>query len=131
MAPEVIIKQQFTIDATGDIEFAVPEILVLGNRDGLRQLGHWLLGLAEREPQAAHAYWDPDDHQHLTTKHPPFNLLLSDELEFRFGILTESNRGDVLDKYGISESTKQAGHLCDRYQGASRCCGQGSQPRLQ
>jgi hypothetical protein len=43
MEPEVIVKQQFLIDATGKVAYAVPEILLLGNREGLRHLGEWLL----------------------------------------------------------------------------------------
>ena len=46
MKPEVIVKQQFLIDATGDVAYAVPEILLLGNHEGLRQLGECLLKLA-------------------------------------------------------------------------------------
>jgi hypothetical protein len=115
MKPEVIVKQQYLIDATGDMDYAVPEILLLGNREGLRELGQWLLDLAEKEPNPEHSEWDPDDHQHAPTRFAPFNPALSDELEFRVGILSEANRDRVLHKYGISESTRQSGDLAARY----------------
>lgn len=92
MKSEFIVKQQFLIDATGDREYAVPEILLLGNREGLRQLGEWFLQLAGRDPDPAHGDWDPDDHQHVPTKFAPVNPALTDELEFREGILTDANR---------------------------------------
>ena len=112
---EVIFKQQYTIDATGDNEYAVPEILMLGNRAGLRRLGKWLLELAERIPKADALDWDPDDHQHLSTKHSILNTELSDEIEFRIGILTELNREQVLAKYGINRASRQSGDLVARY----------------
>ena len=112
---EVIVKQQYTIDATGDDEYAIPEVLVLGNRAGLRRLGKWLLDLADRAPSSDALDWDPDNHEHLSTKHPIFNASLSDEIEFRVGILTEWNRSQVLDKYGIIEANRQSGDLVARY----------------
>jgi hypothetical protein len=112
---EIIVKQQYTIDATGDHEYAVPEVLLLGNRTGLRRLGEWLLELADRIPKADALDWDPDDHQHLSTKHLIVNSHLSDEIEFRIGILTELNRDQVLDKYGIDETSRQSGDLVARF----------------
>jgi hypothetical protein len=90
-------------------------VLVLGNRAGLRRLGKWLLEFAERIPKTDSHNWDPDDHQHLSTKHPIVNSHLSDEIEFRIGIITETNRDQVLGKYGISETSRQSGDLVARY----------------
>ena len=115
MPAEVIVKQTYLIDATGEKKYPVPEVLLLGNREGLRNLGQWLVDYAERIPKADAMDWDPDDHQHLPTKYPPFNSALSDELEFRIGILTELNRDAVLDKYGINEASRQKGDLVARY----------------
>ena len=115
MKPEVIVRQAYQIDATGDVEYAVPVILLVGNREGLRELGERLLQIAEREPNPDDIDWDPDDHQHLPSKYPPFNPRLSDELEFRVGIITRANRKVVLEKYGISAATRQEGDLATRY----------------
>ena len=88
---------------------------MLGNREGLRELGKCLLKLALREPDPDHSDWDPDDHQHAPSKYAPFNPILSDELEFRLGILTNANRERVLDKYDIRESTRESGDMATRY----------------
>lgn len=118
MKPEVIVKQTFLIDATGEVEYAVPEVLILGNREGFLMLAKALRSIAESVPNPEHANCDPDDHRHFPTKSKwdePFNCELSDELEFRMGVLTEANREAVLRKYGITPASRAAGNLVDRY----------------
>src|SRR3954469_7401400 len=106
MKPELIVKQKFYVDSTGDVEYAVPLVLLLGNREGLRELGEWLLRVAERGPKTGGIDTDPDDHQHLSSESAPFNPALSDELEFRVGILSEATRDATLKRYDIHESTR-------------------------
>ncbi len=115
MKPEIIVKQQYLVNATGDVAYAVPEILLIGNREGFRQLGEWFLEVSLHEPDPKLIDCDPDDHQHMGTGYAPFNPALSDELEFRVGILTESNRDRVLSKHGITETARQIGELAIRY----------------
>lgn len=60
---------------------------------------------------------DPDNHQHLGTMiaMKPFNHLLSDQVEIRFGLITPANRGRVLDRYEITKKTAAHGSLRQRY----------------
>ncbi len=105
MTPEIIIKLGKTTLMTGDEPLEMPDVQILGNREGLRYLAQELLRAAERKPSPASlANGDPDDHSHLATRNPPFNSRLCDAMEFRIGILTAENRDQVFKKYGIRES---------------------------
>ncbi|MDA0833171.1 MAG: hypothetical protein O2955_04145 [Planctomycetota bacterium] len=115
MSAEVIIKQSFLINCTEDVPYAVPEILLLGNREGLERLGHFLLNMSQRLLDQGQCELDPDDHQHLTINNGHFNPRLSDEMEIRIGVLTLENRDSVLEKYDIDESTRQTGDLAPRF----------------
>ncbi|SFI65724.1 Imm32 family immunity protein [Planctomicrobium piriforme] len=118
MEPEVIVKLAFLINATGDVGYAVPEIHILGNKAGLLQLANALRSMAESVPRPDLANCDPDDHRHFGTQaewDKPFNNQLSDELEFRLGILTEENRDLVLQKYRITPASRATGSLVARY----------------
>ena len=104
MSSEIIIKRSSMVDATGDEPVSVPELLLLANREGFRELAELFTQLAERQidDQCAN-HSDPDDHVHLSFKFGPFNTHLSDRIEFRFGLLTDENRAAVFQKYEIGE----------------------------
>ncbi len=104
MSSEIIVKRSFMIDATGDAPFSVPELLLLANREGFRELASLFTQLSERQIDNKCAdHGDPDDHTHLSFKFGPCNTQLSDRIEFRFGLLTDENRVAVFQKYEIGE----------------------------
>ena len=113
MSSEIIIKRTSVIDATGDSPISVPELLLLANREGFRELAALYTQLAERQIDDKCAdHGDPDDHTHLSFKFGPCNIQLSDRIEFRFGLLTDENRVAVFKKYEIGESANRA-HSCE------------------
>jgi hypothetical protein len=117
MPPEVIVKLGTITDCTGEPPRSIPDVRILGNREGLRELARLLLWMSKRKPTDEHIKnGDPDDHQHFSAQRLPFNSSLSDELEFRIGILTDANRGAVLNKYGIKpdgNNDTQTGTNCN------------------
>ncbi len=100
MEPEVIVKLRTYEDLAGSTPRRLPEILLLGNQAGLRAFAKAILKYADQAVGAL-SNCDPEDHAHITMKWPPFNQPLSDELEFRLGIINESNRAVVLARYGL------------------------------
>lgn len=115
-APEIIVREQFMVDATGKVHVAIPELLLLANRAGYRWLADYFRDLAEREPRThSDPIGDPDDHSHYSTQYPPVNPALSDRVELRIGHLDATNRDAVLAKYKISPETASLGSLVGRY----------------
>ncbi|MDB5295214.1 MAG: hypothetical protein JWO31_1197 [Phycisphaerales bacterium] len=117
--PEVVLREQFMIDATEPVPVAIPELLVLGNRAGFRALAAFFAGLADREPRTSDdPAGDPDDHGHVDFRFTPeINQALSDQVEVRVGHLTRENRAAVLAAYGIDGGAASHGSLVGRYAG--------------
>lgn len=112
---KLILKEQFEIDATGDVDVVVPNILILGNRAGFRYLSDYFLWLATRDATLADDWRDPDDHQHMDFPQDPFDAELSDRVSFRLGTLDARNFEAVCDKYQINRQTAERGSLEQRY----------------
>jgi len=113
---ELILRQRLFVETTGTKPYAVPELLILGNREGFEWLAKYFAHRAAKMPtefQAQHN--DADDHDHLVALDHPFSSKLSDELEIRVGVLTQENRAATLKKYGFMTSEPQRGCLVKRY----------------
>ncbi|MHC5023375.1 MAG: hypothetical protein ACYTGG_05620 [Planctomycetota bacterium] len=122
--PEIILKEQYEIDSTGEVPIAVPEVLVLANRAGFRWLSEYFREMADRTPHRGklNAAGDPDAHQRLPlawdVRSPgdePLNKALSDRIAFRLGYLTPENRDIVYAKYGISAAESKHGCMASRF----------------
>lgn len=111
---EIITRQGFLIDATGKGPHAVPEVVLLANGAGLAYLADLFLYLADfaaefgEELEAAIVGLPRNEH--------PINVRLSDDLAFRFALLTEVNRRQMFKKFGIDMASRQKGSLFERYQ---------------
>lgn len=111
---EIISRQGFLIDATGKGPHAVPEVVLLANAPALKYLAELFSYLADRSRpgddsiDAAIVGLPRNDH--------PINTRLSDDLEFRFALLTDENRRQVFKKFGIDMASRQKGSLFERYQ---------------
>ncbi len=111
---ELVVRQGFVIDATGKGPLAVPELVILGNAEGLRFLAELfaeLAQLARSRPRSSDGMA-----VHLSRGEPPINTRFSDDLEFRFAVMTSANRRAVLKQFGIDTKSKQKGSLFERYQ---------------
>lgn len=109
---ELIVRQGFIIDATGNGLHAVPEVAILGNRAGFEYLAAVFSHLAERSRQRG-ADAGPIE---LPRNSHPINVRLSDDLDFQFAVLTESNRKALLKRFGVDMKSRQKGSLFERYQ---------------
>lgn len=111
---EIITRQGFLIDATGKGPHAVPEVVMLANVEGLRYLAALFTYLAEqakdRTQNEGNAIVGLPRNEH------PLNMRLSDDLDFRFALLTEENRRSMFKRFGIDMASKQKGSLFERYQ---------------
>lgn len=111
---EIISRQGFLIDATGKGPHAVPEVVLLANKEALTYLAQLFSYLANSEHssgeqvEAATVGLPRNDH--------PINTRLSDDLEFRFALLTDDNRRQMFKKFGIDMASRQKGSLFERYQ---------------
>lgn len=114
---QIIIRQRYNINATGKKEFATPVIHILATRKGFRFLANFFQALAETKIPQQSADSDPDNHAHLSTgQNAVFDPSLSDELEFRVGLITPSNRKRTLKKYTINRATRADKDLINRYE---------------
>ena len=111
-AAELIVRQGFIIDATGNGLHAVPEVAMLGNRAAFEYLAAVFSHLAERAKERKPA----DDPIALPRNAPPINVRLSDDLDFQFALLTAANRKALLKRFGIDMKSRQKGSLFERYQ---------------
>lgn len=109
---EIIVRQGFLIDATGGAISAVPEVVIMGNVEGLEYLAGVFAGLAA----AARKGGETGDGVHLPRLTHPVNSRLSDDLDFRFVALTDENRRAMFKQHGVDMKSKQRGSLFDRYQ---------------
>ncbi|MFO0839554.1 MAG: hypothetical protein U1D55_13645 [Phycisphaerae bacterium] len=112
---ELIVRQGFVIDATGKGPLATPEVVILGNRDGLRYLSALFAHLAERAGARAAAS-ENDDSIPLAGDDHPINGRLSDDLRFRFAAVGAANREAQFKRFGITMKSKQKGSLFERYE---------------
>jgi hypothetical protein len=113
---ELIVRQGFIIDATGKQQHAVPEVLILGNREGLQYLADVFGHLADRAKSRSRAT-GAGEPSHLPQLDHPVNSRLSDAIEFRFIPLTAANRAATFRQHGISIKSREHGSLFERYQG--------------
>ncbi len=112
---EIIVRQGFVIDATGGAQHAVPEVLILGNREGLQYLSDVFARLAEQAKSRTRTA-EPAEELQLGRDEHPINARLSDALEFRFGALTVANRAATFKRHGITMKSREKGSLFERYQ---------------
>jgi hypothetical protein len=116
MMPELIFKKGFNINCTGDEPYPMPELLILGNKAGLRWLARQLQREAESTRTSDDPRCDPDDHRLVSTMMTEVNRELSDEMELRIGLIDDRNRDAVLQKYDITPETRKSGSLIDQYE---------------
>lgn len=112
---ELIVRQGFFIDATGKTQVAVPEIVILGNRDGFAYLAALFEQLASQAAEGSRSSAAAEG-ERLPRGAAPVNARLSDDLEFRFAPLTAANRAATLKRFGVTLKSRQEGSLFDRYQ---------------
>ncbi|MFO0782845.1 MAG: hypothetical protein U0636_04090 [Phycisphaerales bacterium] len=113
---ELILRQRLFVETSGAKPYAVPELLILGNREGFEWLSKYFAYRAAKMPTEFQVQQnDADDHHHLVALDHPFSSKLSDELEIRVGMLTPQNRATTLAKYGFMTSEPQRGCLVKRY----------------
>jgi hypothetical protein len=114
--PELILKKRFYINSTGDQPYPAPELLIVGNKEGLL----WLAAQLQRQAQSTNTSedprTDPDDHRHISTMMPEVNRELSDEMELRIGLIDDRNREADLQKYRITPETRKVGSLIGQYE---------------
>jgi hypothetical protein len=113
---ELIVRQGFIIDATGKQQHAVPEVLILGNREGLQYLADVFGHLADQAKSRSRAT-GAGEPIHLPQLDHPVNGRLSDAIEFRFIPLTAANRAATFRQLGITMKSREHGSLFERYQG--------------
>jgi hypothetical protein len=113
---ELIVRQGFIIDATGKQQHAVPEVLILGNREGLQYLADVFGHLADQARSRSRAT-GAGEPVHLPQLEHPVNGRLSDVIEFRFIPLTAANRAATFRQHGITMKSREHGSLFERYQG--------------
>jgi hypothetical protein len=113
---ELIVRQGFIIDATGKQQHAVPEVLILGNREGLQYLADVFGHLADQAKSRSRAT-GAGEPIHLPQLDHPVNGRLSDAIEFRFIPLTAANRTATFRQHGITLKSREHGSLFERYQG--------------
>jgi len=111
---ELIVREGFVIDATGRGQQATSEVLVLGNREGLRYLSDVFAHLAEQAGPRG-KLTEPAEPLHLSRLEHPVNVRLSDALEFRFAPLTPANRAATFKRHGITMKSREHGSLFGRY----------------
>jgi hypothetical protein len=110
---EIILKESFGGDATGDAEYMVPCLVIAANRAGHLYLSNYFRWLAERASSVGAGA--DGDHEHLARLEAPFNANLSDDIDFRLVTITRKNRAALLEHYAISEGTQKRGNLAARY----------------
>jgi hypothetical protein len=112
---ELIVRQGFIIDATGKQQHAVPEVLILGNREGLQYLADVFAHLADQARSRSRATVSGKP-IHLPRLDHPVNPRLSDAVAFRFIPLTAANRAATFRQHGVSMKSRERGSLFERYQ---------------
>jgi hypothetical protein len=113
---ELIVRQGFIIDATGGQQHALPEVLILGNREGLQYLADVFTHLAH-QTKGRKRTSAADEGIHLQQLDHPVNGRLSDAIDFRFIPLTTANRAATFKQHGITMKSREHGSLFERYQG--------------
>ena len=115
MKPEIILKEWFAVNAEGTKEYPYPVIVILANKAGWQYLAQRCRWMATRRgiPRDPH---NPDDHSHLSSRDCDANSRLTDEIEFRLGIITTSNRKAVMKRYGITARSRRRGSLIPRFE---------------
>jgi len=111
---ELILRQQFTIETQGRKQYAVPEMLIVGNCEGFEYLARVFEYLAEqarvqkrvKQPLVPFVFGRSD---------PPINVRLSDDLAMRCVLIHEDNRKATLRQLGITLKSRQRGSLFERY----------------
>ncbi len=111
---ELIVRQGFVIDATAKRHSAIPEVLILGNREGLRYMADVFAFLAE---QAGRSKADePFAAIQVGRNEHPVNTRLSDGIEFRFSFVNDANRAATFKRHGVTMKSREQGSLFGRYQ---------------
>lgn len=114
---EIVLRDGWMIDGSGDQEVPIPEVLILANAAGYRYLARVFQYMADRRAALrSDPDNDPDDHEHLFD-YPGccVDQTISDRIEFRMGTLSPANRRAVLDRYGITAGSAKRGSLVERY----------------
>lgn len=126
-AAEVIVRQRFFIEMPEHGKpYAVPELLLLGNREGFEWLSEYFAFRAANVPTTFQIEGgDPDDHEHLDGSFFPVSAHLCDEIEFRVGVLTDANRAAALAKYAVDVTPAERGCLRTRFKAWIRRAKQG------
>jgi len=112
---EIVVRQGFVIDATGpNGPHAVPEVIVLANALGLRYLAEVFAHLADSA--RGRATGGSVTEVRMARGEHPVNSRMSDDLDFRFATLSDSNRRAAFKQFGIDTRSRQEGSLFERYQ---------------
>lgn len=111
---ELIVRQGFVIDATAKRHAAIPEVLILGNREGLRYLADVFAFLAEQAVKNKSE--DPFAAIQVGRNEHPVNTRLSDGIEFRFSFVSDANRAATFKRHGVTMKSREQGSLFGRYQ---------------
>ena len=108
-APEVILKEAFSIDGTGE-PYAFPIVRIMGNPAGLRLLAQELLVAANQKS------FDADDHYHFpfTPTSDGMNVQLSDEIELYIVPYNADTRDEALATSGVRPDTCKRGDIVPR-----------------
>lgn len=103
-AGEIVVKLTVSVDATGSVPIAYPDLVILADANGWRYLAACCRKRAERARKLpAHVgdeHPDPEDHEHLGMC---INSKLSDKIDVRLGSLTPYNRAVVFRRFGIAK----------------------------
>jgi hypothetical protein len=129
---ELILRQRFFVAVPEKgAPYAMPELLLLGNREGFEWLSRYFANRAASLPTEYQVErGDPDDHWHLGGDCMPRSAPLSDEIEIRVGVYTEASRGRALAKYAIDTTPGERGCLRTRFRRWIRRARQGLRGRL-
>lgn len=111
---ELILRQQFTIEGRGRRQYAVPEMLIVANRQGMEYLAKVFDYLAEQARVAARVK-QPLAPLVIGRSEPPVNARLSDDLAIRCVPVSDANRRPTLRQYNITLRSRQRGSLFERY----------------
>lgn len=105
-AAQIILKESFSLDASGKKCIAVPEFVMIADRQGLKTIAHQIEGWSEATDD------DADNHIHLEDL---CNIRLSDRLGIRVVLLTQQNRREVFRRYGVGQRLRRMNSLTERY----------------
>ena len=113
---EIILKEGFFGDSTGDVDIARPWTVIAANADGFDYLADVFRCMARRarelEPDSS-----GDHHEHFLAMWVGETGAseMGDEIEWMLRVLNDTNRAYVYEKFNICPETAKRGSIVARY----------------